>query len=345
VNRVSNDDRADATVTGVIAATMMRRSDLMDDARLYSLRKAPDSRFSADLRASLRRSELAAPAARHRPTAKAVTGVLGVAAAAALLMVPAVRASAQSFLALFRVVDFVAVPVGERGLESLESIDLPGLLSEHVQVMGDAPPTSVSSPEEASVVAGYDVRVPAWLPAEATLVEAGVTGARVVRVTADAVRLESVMDTLGITDLVVPPGLHGQQLTVEVPPVVMLRYRHSGRHTRFLQAPAPAVALPAGVELAAVGEIGLRMLGLAPAEARQLAQSIDWTSTLLVPVPPTARSFRPLDVNGHPGMAIQHEPPNQAPTNMILWSDGDRVFALMSLEEMSSVVQIALSVP
>jgi hypothetical protein len=317
----------------------------MDDSRLYSLRKAPGPEFSAGLRASLRSCEAAAPASRRWPVTKAVAALVVVATAAGLLAVPAVRASAQSFLALFRVVDFVAVPLGERGIESLDRIDLPGLLGEHVQVLGDAAPTPVSSAEEASAAAGYEVRVPAWLPEGATLVEAAVTGARVVQVTADAVRLQNVMDTLGINDLDVPPGLHGQTMTVDVPPVVMLRYRHDTRHTRFLQAPSPAVALPAGVELAALGEIGLRILGLAPEEARQLAYSIDWTSTLLVPLPPTAQSFRRMDVNGHPAVAIQHQPPDQSPTNMILWSDGDRVFALMSLEGMSSVVQMALSVP
>jgi hypothetical protein len=317
----------------------------MDDSPLYSLRHDPEPAFAARLRASLGRSEAAAPPARRWPLMKAAASLVVVAAAAGLLTVPAVRASAQSFLALFRIVDFVAVPLGERGIASLERIDLPGLLSEHVQVMGDAPPTPVSSAEDASAAAGYEVRVPAWLPDDATLVEAGVTGARVVRVTADTVRLQSVMDTLGITDLEVPPGLHGQTLAVDVPPVVMLRYRHGTLHTRFLQAPSPAVALPGGVELAALGEIGLRILGLAPEEARQLAHSIDWASTLLVPLPPTAQSFRRLDVNGHPAVAIQHQPPDQSPTNMILWSDGDRVFALMSLLNMSQVVQMALSVP
>jgi hypothetical protein len=317
----------------------------MDDSPLYSLRDNPAPAFAAGLRASLRRSETAAPAGRRWPLAKAAVSVVLVAVAAGLLSVPAVRASAQSFLALFRVVDFVAVPVGERGIASLERIDLPGLLSEHVQVVGDAPPTPVSSAEEATAAAGYAVRVPAWLPEGSTLVEAAVTGARTVRVTADAGRLHDVMDTLGITDLEVPPGLHGETLTIDVPPVVMLRYRHDGRHTRFLQAPSPAVALPGGVELSALGEIGLRILGLTPDEARALARSIDWTSTLLVPLPPTAQSFRRVDVNGHPAVAIQHQPPDQSPTNMILWSDGERVFALMSLQNMSQVVQMALSVP
>jgi hypothetical protein len=215
-----------------------------------------------------------------------------------------------------------------------------------VQVTGhDGPPAPVATVEEATAAAGYAVRVPAWLPNGATLVEAGVAGWRTVRVTADAARLQQVMDTVGITDLEVPQGLDGQTLTVEVPPVVMLRWRHDGRHTRMLQAPSPVVALPTGVALAALGEIGLRLLGIAPEEARQIARDIDWTSTLLVPLPPTAQSFRRIEVNGHPGLAIEHQPPDQSPTNMLLWSDGERVFALMSLQPMSQVMQMALSVP
>jgi hypothetical protein len=317
----------------------------MDDSPLYSLRDDPAPAFAAELRASLGRSERTAPARRGLPLAKAAASLVIVAAAAGLLAVPAVRASAQSFLAMFRIVDFVAVPLGERGIASLERIDLPGLVGEHVQVTGEAPPTPVSSAEEASAAAGYAARVPAWLPEGATLVEAAVTSARTVRVTADAARLDGVMEALGITDLEVPPGLDGQTLTVDVPPVVMLRYRHDKLHTRFLQAPSPAVTLPGGVELAALGEIGLRILGLAPEEARELAHGIDWTSTLLVPLPPTTQSFRKIEVNGHPAVAIQHQPPDQSPTSMILWSDGERVFALMSLLNMSQAVQMALSVP
>ncbi len=318
----------------------------MNDSDLYALREDPSPDFAAGLRESLRRADVRAPAAAHWSPARAVAAVAIVAGGAGLLSVPAVRASAHSFLAMFRVVEFAAVPINERTLESLDRIDLPALLSQHVEILGDdGPPAPVATVEEASAAAGYEVRVPAWLPEGATLVEAGVAGARVVRVTANAVRLEQVMDTLGITDLEVPPGLHGQTLTVDMPRAVMLRWRTGAGHTRFLQAPSPAVELPAGVDLAALGEIGLRILGLEPREARTLAQGLDWTSTLLVPVPPTAQSFRRIDVNGHPGLAIEHEPPGQSLTRMILWSDGDRVFALMSLSPMSVVVQMALSVP
>lgn len=317
----------------------------MNDSDLYSLRETPPPRFAADLRESLHRVESRAPARVRWPLARAAVVIAIIGGAAGLLTVPAVRASAHSFLAMFRVVEFAAIPLNERTAESLDRIDLPRLLGEHVQIVGDdGPPAPVATVEEASAVAGYTVRVPAWLPEDASLVEAGVAGARTVRVTADAVRLEQVMDTLGITDLEIPPGLHDQTFTVDVPPAVMLRWRSGPRHTRFLQAPAPVVGLPAGLELAALGEIGLRILGLAPDEARQIARGLDWTSTLLVPVPPSAQSFRRIDVNGHAGLAVEFQPPDQAPQNMVLWSDGERVFALMSLQGMSEVMQMALSV-
>jgi len=319
-------------------------TDPMEDSRLYALRADPPPRFADGLRDSLNRTHAEAPVARRWPLARAAVVLLALAGAAGLLSVPAVRASAQSFLALFRVVDFVAVPVGERGIAALKTIDLPGLVGEHVEVLADGgPPVPVASAEEASSVAGYEVKVPAWLPEGAKLLEASVAGPRAVRVTADALRLEQVLDTLGI-DLPVPPGLHGQQLTVDVRASVMLRYEHGKRRTRFLQAPSPVVALP-DVELAALGEIGLRILGLSPDEARTMARGIDWKTTVLVPLPPTAQSFRRIDVNGHPGIAVGHLPPGESPTNTILWSDGERVFALISLLGMSDLMQMALSVP
>ena len=316
----------------------------MDDSRLYALRADPPPQFADRLRESLRGADAEAPVKPRWPLARAAAVLLVLAGAAGLLSIPAVRASAQSFLAMFRVVDFVAVPVSERGIAALKSIDLPGLVGEHVEVQGGGPPVPVASAEEASAVAGYEVRVPAWLPEGATLVEAAVSLPRVVRVTADARRLEQVLDTLGIDDLEVPPGLDGQTLTVNVPASVMLRYKHGTRHTRFLQVPSPAVALP-DVDLAALGEIGLRILGLSPDEARQFAHGIDWTTTVLLPLPHRAQSFRKVDVNGHPGIAVGHTPPGHSPTNTLLWSDGDRVFAVISLQGMSEVLQMALSVP
>jgi hypothetical protein len=316
----------------------------MNDTRLTALRAEPPAEFAEDLRATLRRHETPVTARKHWPVVRFAASIAIVAAIAGLFSVPAVRVYAQSFLSLFRVTNFVAVPVDVRRMDTLKQLDLPRLVGETVQVVQDGgPPTPVGSLEQASAAAGFAVRVPRWLPDEARIVEMSVRGAHVVRVTADAARLQQVMDALGIRDLRVPDGFDGQTVTIRVPPVVMIRYEHRGRHSRLFQTESPDAALPAGVNPAALGEIGLRILGLTREDARQFAQTIDWNTTLLVPVPPTASSLRPVNIGGHAGISFQHQPPNQALTNTVLWSSTGRVFGLVSLQAMSQVMEMANS--
>ena len=123
-----------------------------------------------------------------------------------------------------------------------------------------------------------------------------------------------------------------------------IRYDHSGRRSRLIQARSPQMALPDGIDLQALGEIGLRILGMAPAEAQQFAKAIDWHSTLIVPVPPNASSFRQINIGGHLGVVIQHQPRNGSLTHMVLWSTPDRVFALLSTEHWEQVLAMADSV-
>ena len=153
---------------------------------------------------------------------------------AALLSVPGVRASVAQFVSLFRVVHFVAVPVDSSRLDRLkaEHLEIGTLIGEHVEVVQDpGPPVSVASVADAAAAAGMTLAVPQWLPENTTLLETTVVGERVLRVTANSLRLQQVMDALGINDLTVPAGLDGHIVNVRVPPVVMIRYDHGKRRT------------------------------------------------------------------------------------------------------------------
>ena len=70
----------------------------------------------------------------------------------------------------------------------------------------------------------------------------------------------------------------------------------------FLQGPIPEVLMPPGVDLAQLGEIGLRILGLPENDAREFAKKVDWHTTLVVPVPPMATRFRQVIVGGSQGV-------------------------------------------
>jgi len=327
----------------------------MNEAWLGALKKDPSPDWAETLRIRLQEDELPRMSRVSAQVSGAwrlrlVTVTAGLLLAVGVLSVPAMRASAVSFLALFRVVNFVAVPVDPARFRALDDkhLGLEGLIGDHVQVLVDpGPPTSVASTNEAGIVAGMELKMPAWLPADTKIIEVSVSGERAARVTADSKRLDELLDALGITDLRAPAGLDGQAITVRVPPVVMVRFESGGpspRRTRFFQARSPEVTMPAGINSSVLGEIGLRMLGLPRDTARQFAAAVDWNNTLIVPVPPTAQSFRQVEIGGKPGVAIAYQPPNESPTTMLLWSNGDRVFGMQSIQYYEQVIAMADSV-
>jgi hypothetical protein len=316
----------------------------MDEATLNALRQDPPAGFASRLRARL---DAGAPGEGREPGGRVRRIVAPMLAAAAVLLlfsIPAVRASAQSFLSLFRVVNFVAVTVDPARFEALGGrVDIRGLIGEQVQVVRDpGPPTPVVSLEQAAAAVGYPLRLPQWLPEGARVLEIEVSGEGLARVTADAARLDALLDTFGIRDLRAPEGLDGQVATVHVPRGVMVRYEHGRTRTRFVQAPSPVVDLPVGVPLAALGEIALRLLSVPAADARRFAAATDWTSTLIVPISPDVRSVRPVTIAGHSGLAL--DVVDQSPTQVLLWSDGERVFGIVSLLGDEAVLEMANSV-
>ncbi len=321
--------------------------DEMSESWLQALRSDPAPSFKAQLRERLRVQDPAPETRRDWPR-RAIVAAAVVIAVAALISVPGVRASVAQFVSLFRVVNVVAVPVDSTGLDRLkaENLEIGALIGEHVQVIQDpGAPVNVASLADAAAAAGMTLATPQWLPNNTRIMETAVMGERVMRVTADGVRLQQVMDALGINDLKAPAGLDGQVVTVRVPPVTMIRYDHqNGRRSRLFQARTPQLTLPNSIDVQALGEIGLRILGLPAAEAKQFAQAIDWHTTLVVPVPPNASSFRQVDIGGHRGVLIEHQPRNQSQTTTIVWSTPERVFALVSIEHVSEVTAMATSV-
>lgn len=325
----------------------------MNDEQLYRLRRDPPAAFAARLRADLRRDDTSVVPARTRwPVARIAAAIAVVAAAAGLFSVPAVRVSAQSFLALFRVVSFVAVPVDESRLQALKArqLDPPHLIGEHIQVLRESgAPTLVASPEQAGSLAGMDVQLPHYLPQGMAAKEIAVKGEYAAQMIANTRQLQDVMDTLSITDLSIPDGLDGQVVTVRVPPSVIVKYEQGPRVTHFYQSRTPEVSMPASVDVASLGEIGLRILGLSPAEAREISRAINWQTTLLVPVPPMVSSFKQVDINGHGGIALERWVPSPTATprtavHVVLWAADGRVFGIESTQRSEDVLLMADSV-
>ena len=315
----------------------------IDDQFLHEFRRDPPVGLAERVRSRLS-MDTPAPPLTGRPwlAARIAWWTAGAAAVALLSVFPAVRASAQAFLDLFRVANFVAVPVRSERIAQLTQLDLPHMIGDRITILRQSgPPLAVSGVDAASAAAGISVRTPAELPANTHVRNIEVIGERAMRITADTANLRRALDTLQIKDVDIPANLDGQTADVSVPPIVLINYEQGVQAATLSQARTPAVTLPRGVDLATLGEIGLRVLGVDGHEAHRIAEAIDWHSTLLVPIPSDAASFRQVDVSGVQGIAI--EGPVMTVTgrrqrvSQIAWSTGDRVFAMrgsLSLREL-----------
>ena len=185
------------------------------------------------------------------------------------------------------------------------------------------------------------------LPNGMRFTKAQVQGEGIARLTLHADKLRKVIELLGLTDVQVPGYLDGQKITVHMPPIVSQQFDNGTTHMTLVEAHSPELGLPPGADLKQLGEIGLRILGLDADEARRVAASIDWKSTLVVPVPTSAQSFRQVEVNGQKGLFIRCEMPDSTGKRhrsgaVILWTEGDRVLGMQSNlpgEDMLDVAQ------
>jgi hypothetical protein len=162
-------------------------------------------------------------------------------------------------------------------------------------------------------------------------------------------KLEAVLHGLAIEDVEVPWEANGASFTVNASPVVELVYQRGEGEMRLLQAKSPEVDLPPGVDLARLGEIALRIQGLSAADARSFARTIDWSSTLIVPVPAMGNQYSEVEIDGVKGVLVSTDRrlgkdggaiPRRS---TLLWSAGGRVYCLTGGGNNRELLQVAHS--
>jgi len=272
-----------------------------------------------------------------------------------LLSLEPVRAAAGEILGIFRVRKFAVVSFDPNQVQlngEAFSANMDQLLSDSVTVLKEpGPPQSVAGAAEASALAGIPVRLPTALPDWASAqpdirVEDGMAAQIVV----DRARAQALLDLAGLSDVQLPQALDGATVTIEVPPVVIAQYGgpQIGPGGAFVltQLRSPTVNLPPGVNLAQLGEAGLRLLGLSPEEARQFSRNIDWSSTLVIPLPTDIAAFRDVSVDGVSGVLItERSTPERgyAPHSILLWQKNGVVYSLAGQGNAEDMLAVANS--
>jgi hypothetical protein len=97
----------------------------------------------------------------------------------------------------------------------------------------------------------------------------------------------------------------------------------------IFQGRSPEVHVPEGIDLVELGEIGLQLVGRTPEEAARLSQSIDWGTTLVIPVPTNVASVQEIPVRGTSGYLLRDGRDRRGGNDSVLfWQENGMLYAV-----------------
>jgi hypothetical protein len=242
----------------------------------------------------------------------------------AAFSLPGVRAAASDFLGLFRVQKFAPISISPEQLALLEEVAQSGLYPGEIEMLDEpGEPQRVNSLGEAEAFSGRSLRMPNELgaPDQVYTMDGG-SGRLIVNVE----NARALMSAAGADPALIPDSLDGAAVELTIYPSVSLTWNEG---VVLLQPPSPLVAYPDEVDAVGLGEALLQALGMDSSQARRLARSIDWTNTLLLPIPENMASFSEVSIDGVSGLALNSFDGRNA---AILWQKDGIVYALSGTE-------------
>ena len=293
-------------------------------------------------------------------------GTVALLILALILAFPGTRALAGELLNLFRVQQVAVVQVDFTGLEQLTGDGALGnqftnLISNSMNITQEpGEPTEAADAAEASQLAGFNVR----LPQSGTPSQIYVTDDAAFSMTVDRAKAQALLDEAGRGDLVLPESVDGADISVTIPASVSAAYgtcpkpQTDGSESEdterrypdcviLAQIPSPSVSAPADLDINRLAQIGLEFTGMTPEEAAAFTGTVDWTSTLVVPIPSNSASYEQVTVDGVTGTLIQRPSrEGEATTFALLWVKNGIIYAISGRGANSEqAIEMANSLP
>jgi Putative zinc-finger len=276
----------------------------------------------------------------------------GLAAAAVvvaiLVGVSPVRTWAQRVLTMLRVqkISVVTIDPGalmsNGGPNSRPSKLIDQFFSDSVVVtMKPGEPDVASSVAQAAELAGYPIQTLGSLGAPQSI---EVNGESAFQMTIDRDRVETLLEEVGRSDINIPESANGALIAVRVPKIVRSRYGDCSTTNcvYLIQAPSPTVSVPPDLNMAEIAEAALELAGMNSAEAHSFCQTVDWTSTLVIPIPSNSGSYQTVSVDGVEGTLITETRAQQSRYSL-LWVKNGMIDSLTGQGSSSDALALAAS--
>ena len=276
---------------------------------------------------------------------------------AAILLVsltfPSGRSLAQRLLATLRVEKVQPIRFDTSSFDENRTLQrmLDQLIADKMVVVADEKSQKAATVADASGVAGFAVRVPR---AMTVTPQFDVEGRQAFKMTIDRARMQDILDESGRADLLMPAAIDGETISVQLGRGVHVQYGECPKRgvedsapqtfscTVLVEAPSPLVNVPADLNLEQMAEIGLQLAGMSAVQAREFCQTVDWKSTLVLPIPPFVRSYQTVTVDGVQG-TIMTSANRRGPQTVLIWVKDGIIYFLASPAGSSEAMTLANS--
>ena len=296
-------------------------------------------------------------------------GLTLIAVMAVALSFPSVQALADNFLRLFRVQQITTLPLDLTSLKDARYN--PAIGQTIAQVMSDqvkitrqpGQPTDLANAAQASQEAGFQVRLSSD-PSQ-TLSRLMLQPGIAFQATYNQALAEQVLQSFGKGNLALPSGLDGAVIKVDVPDAVSAAYGKCRYNTApesrsetggptlslgdkcllLVQLPSPTIDTPPDLPINQLADIGLQVLGMSPDKAAQVANSIDWTTTLVIPFPSGQMSSKTVTADGVNATLLTQVVPESgmAPTYSLVWVKNGILYGIMGSSDPANAISLANS--
>jgi hypothetical protein len=296
-------------------------------------------------------------------------GLTLIAVLAVAFSFPSVQALASNFLRLFRVQQIAVLPLDMTNLKDARFDPTIGetisqVLSDQVKITRQpGQPHDLSGASQASQEAGFQVRLSSD-PAQSLsrlMLQPGIA----FEGTFNQALAETVLQSFGKGDLPLPAGLDGAVVKANIPDSVTAAYGKCRYNTApesrsatggetlgigdkcllLVQMPSPTVDTPPDLPINQLAELGLQVMGMAPDKAAQVASQIDWTTTLVIPIPRGEMDSQTVKVDGTDGTLLRQlsSDSSMAPTYSLVWVKNGIVYGILGSGDPARAVDLGNS--
>jgi hypothetical protein len=180
----------------------------------------------------------------------------------------------------------------------------------------------------------------------------------------DRDRLQSILDEAGRNDLQIPESVNGAVLGVHVPAGILAFYGNCGEVAESAQGKieerpgqpgqwgddtcvtltelrSPSVSAPQQLDPAQIAQVALRFMGMSANDAASFTQTVDWTSTLVLPVVRGESSYEKVQVGGNEGVLLR--PGRREPNDHfnLMWVDSGVLYSLTGTGDDTTALNLA----